>query len=1128
MINQRTVLLIDEALKNRAMCRSFLEQYERCTYTILEAHSGASAIAFYQQHQIDVIILNSQLPDGSGLEFLQRLEAQECTINSAVIVLIKMNEIEIATDYICHGAQDCLINSHLTPDRLNLAIELAIARLSRHPQQPVTMPSLASVEAALSANLEEQYQELHANLMANQAMLSAMPDLLLRVGRDGTCLSFMPPRKTVLGNWLFIKDNIAEVLPPSSLEKELLCINQALDTGEVQFFEHQLVKHGKVYYEELQISPCGDDEVLIVVRDTSSRKQMELDLQFSEARFRSIFEQAATGISYANQDGYFLKVNQKFCDIVGYSAEELYTLCFQQLTHPDDLESDLAQSQQLLAGEISTFSLEKRYIRKDGLIVWATISISLVFPYSEQMDQPYLLGLIDDISERKQIESDRRRLEIALTELNQELERRVQQRTQQLLQSQEALYRREQEFRTLVENSPDSIIRVDQDLRYLYVNPEVSQDLGIPAPFIIGKTAQELGFDDELLRFWKKSLEKVRRTRRELAIEYEINTVEEPKIYQAQIVPELTPEGDVESFLVVARNITELKQVQAALQEREQILRQANTRLELRVEERTMELKAAKESAEAANRAKSSFLANMSHELRTPLNAILGFSQLLSRDASLSPQQQEQLGIINRSGEHLLNLINDILEMSKIEAGRVTLNPNSFDLYLFLHTLHDLFQLRAQTKGLQFYCQSDASVPQFICADEGKLRQVLINLLGNAIKFTAEGCITLKVSSQQKLMSDKVHPEDAQQAIQLTTEFASQFEEDNSQPPAQCCSVESVLFLVFSVEDTGIGIAETDLDRLFEPFVQAVRHDYHEGTGLGLPISQQFVRLMGGDLRVQSTIDVGSTFEFTIPVTMVESSEVASPNNQRRVTALAPKQPQWRILVVEDQWENRDLLLRLLMSVGFEARAAVDGEEAIAQWQNWHPHLIWMDIQMPVLDGYETTKHIRVQEELARNGAEQQGASSEQQTIIIALTARAFDEDRDRMMAIGCNDFVSKPLQEGVILEKIAQHLGAQYIYEPDIYEPDPAGGTLPKGDMFSSATTSVLQPTALKVMPLTWLTSLHQASMGLDTRQVLDLIQQIPENHSALAYALTERIENFDFEQVINLAYRAITVAQE
>ena len=537
-------------------------------------------------------------------------------------------------------------------------------------------------------------------------------------------------------------------------------------------------------------------------------------------------------------------------------------------------------------------------------------------------------------------------------------------------------------------------------------------------------------------------------------------------------------QGDLDQKVEV-NGVQELELLSESFNRMARQLKDSFEQLEVRVAQRTAQLYQAKEAADAANRAKSDFLANMSHELRTPLNAILGFTQILNRDSSLSGEQLEQLSIINRSGEHLLSLINDILDLSKIEAGRLSFCESDFDLYRLLDTVEEMFLLRAEAKGLQLYFKRESEVPRYVRTDEQKLLQILINLLGNAIKFTQEGTVALRVSVGADRPSTTL--------------------------------LDRVLTLQFAVEDTGAGIASDELDHLFEPFVQteAGRHS-GQGTGLGLPISRRFVELMGGDLSVGSIWGQGTTFQFTIPVELTAAPIVQAPTTSRRVVGLAPGQPQYRLLVADDRPENRQLLDKLLTPIGFEVREAQNGREAIALWESWLPHLIWMDMRMPVVNGYEATQQIK---------AHLEG----QATVVIALTASAFDEERAMILSAGCDDFVRKPFREEWIFEKIAQHLGVRYVYAEHPQDAQrSAGGSSGCDEQAQDVCRARLDSTSLLVMSAEWLEQLHQAALQLEAEQVMELIAQIPAEHAPLANALTDHVNNFDFGQIMNLAQPA------
>lgn len=402
-------------------------------------------------------------------------------------------------------------------------------------------------------------------------------------------------------------------------------------------------------------------------------------------------------------------------------------------------------------------------------------------------------------------------------------------------------------------------------------------------------------------------------------------------------------------------------------------LEAAKIELEAKVQERTVDLAASERKAREASLAKSTFLANMSHELRTPLNAVLGFAQLMAREPKQTLKNQESLGRILRAGEHLLGLINDVLSISKIEAGKVTLNLQPFDSGHLIQGIAEIADIRAQTKGLTFILDVGEPFPKSLEGDEGKLRQVLLNLVGNALKFTDKGEVQLRVRYQE----GRAH---------------------------------------FEVEDSGPGMAPEEVTQLFGAFQQTESgRKQQEGTGLGLHIGQAMIRLMGGEISVRSEVEKGSTFTFAVDLPEVELGPSKGP--APKVLGLQKDQPPLKILVVDDVEENRVVLMRLFGMVGFQIQEARDGQEAVAAWEQWAPEIIWMDIRMPRMNGFEATQRIRSLERergLAR-------------TTVIALTSSAFDHDHQAMLSAGFDAHLGKPFREADLFDALEKLRGVRF-----------------------------------------------------------------------------------------------------
>jgi signal transduction histidine kinase len=518
---------------------------------------------------------------------------------------------------------------------------------------------------------------------------------------------------------------------------------------------------------------------------------------------------------------------------------------------------------------------------------------------------------------------------------------------------------------------------------------------------------------------------------------------------------------------------------QLTIQRLKKQLLDRNTELQQEIIER----KKAEEAAAAASLAKSQFVANMSHELRTPLNAILGFTEVMSRDSFLGHENLENLRIINRSGQHLLELINDVLDLSKIEAGIIALDERSFDLYQLLDTLEEMFQIKAETKNLQLKFFVQPNVPQYIKTDEKKLRVCLINLLGNAIKFTLEGgsiCLRVSVESKQQLAESEIYPN----------------------------STSGEPFLIwFEVEDTGVGIAAAEIDTLFDAFVQTeAGRNAADGTGLGLTITKKYVQIMGGDIGLKSVLGEGTSFKFNIRVFPAISSEITVATLQR-VIGLEADQPIYRILAIDDNQENRRLLVKMLQPIGFEVREAENGYQGVEIWESWQPHLIWLDTRMPVMDGFEAVRQIRAKEK-----------QTQRRTVIIALTASIFEERKGEIIAAGCDDFVRKPFQEQILFDKMACYLGVRYIYQelPRL----PVGGL---GRYFVSEKPDSFFGGLLAQMPQSWVQELYEAANDVNEELAIEIVDRIWESHPTLAHALKDLLTDYRLDKIMDLTQSSL-----
>ena len=629
----------------------------------------------------------------------------------------------------------------------------------------------------------------------------------------------------------------------------------------------------------------------------------------------------------------------------------------------------------------------------------------------------------------RQQEEYSRLLEVKVDRRTLELQQEIEER--KLLE--QKLRSSEEKLRAVFEAMTDIVLVMDAQARNIEVAPTNPGRLYEPDNEAIRQTIDR--FFQENSQIWLSKVQQALSTQQTITFDYTLTIDRQEEWFSASI----SPMSDSQAIWV-ARNISPRKRAEAAM------------------------LKAT-EAAKAANRAKSRFLANMSHELRSPLNAILGFAQLMTRVPNQSPEQQENLDIITRSAEHLLSLINNILSFAKIEAGRTTLNPRNFDLFELLQDLEDMFRLKAKEKQLELRFERSPQVPQYVRTDDVKLRQITINLLNNGIKFTETGRVWVKVSTE---------PPEGWQG-KTPTSIA---------PPLHKAR------LYFEVTDTGVGIAPEELKLLFEPFVQTqTGQNAHEGTGLGLSIAHQFVQLMGGQMTVESEVGRGTRFVFDIAIDIIEAMALPPQQPARRVVGLAQNQSPYRLAIVDDNWSNRQLLVRLLAPLGFEVREAKNGQEAIELWEHWEPHLIWMDMRMPVMDGYEATKRIKA-------------TTKGQATAVIALTASTLEEERAIVLSTGCDDFVRKPFRESEIFETMRKHIGVRYIYSNTDASP-------------SSTSSPSVKPFDRETLSEKLRSQLEQAIQSGDMELMESTIEAIRVDCAQLAEFLDAMARDFAYDEI-------------
>ena len=802
--------------------------------------------------------------------------------------------------------------------------------------------------------------------------------------------------------------------------------SQLFESNEPQSFDlRMLKKDGTIFWAHLDTTTAETEDgapvCRIVISDITDRKKTEEAIRKSDARFFMLFNGGidAMSIHRIGKDGTptnFIQVNDVLCEHLGYTRDEMLRLSPRDIDHSDipDIVEKLFDNKKLL--------FESELISKDGQRIPVEIS-SLLF----QMDgSPAILSISRDITKRKCAEK-------ALLEATSRL----------------TLATKAGGVGIWDYDIVNNILVWDEQMYRLY---------GIPPERFSGayEAWQAMIFLEDRQRADEEG-HLALRGEKEYNTEFRV-LWPDGSIHNIRALAVVQRDATGHPLRMIGTNwdITAQKKTEAALLESEAHLHKVNLQLET-----------AKEAAETANRFKSLFLANMSHEIRTPLNTILGFSQVLSRDSSLSPMQAEHVRIIARSGKHLLQLINNVLDMSRIEAGQITLNPVTFCLYDFLDDLEMMFRPLIENKGLQLLVNRDGSVPHYMLADDVKIRQVLLNLIGNAIKFTETGVITVRVYTE---------------TLEGQAPSTSSLRQSSGQA-GQVAENSRKMGLVIEVEDSGTGIAEEDMKQIFDVFFQTESGVKAGGSGLGLPISHNLVKTMGGTFSVTSQLGKGSCFRLMVPLELPAAVAKSRKLKTRSVVGLQPDTGQIRVLVVDDTDDNRTLLRVLLEPLGFEVMEACNGAEAIEIFERNSPQLILMDMLMPVMDGYEAVRRLRSTE-------------AGRAAIIIAVTTLAFDNSRELVLASGVDECVSKPFQSDELIEMLGNRLGLSYIYS---CAPDALPAQSGSRDSVSALPEDIIR-------------GMRQAVAEGDVAKLTALIAKVEKVDAQAALALRALADQYDY----------------
>ncbi len=750
----------------------------------------------------------------------------------------------------------------------------------------------------------------------------------------------------------------------------------------------------------------GREFICSFVRDISERKQAEKELKL--AKFT--MENSADMVEWIDENSNILYINKAGVEALGYTREQLLNLKIIDVDPNFQAESwaELWQGIKQNGG----LELETEHRRKDGSI----FPIEIRATYLEYDDQAFTCAFIRDITERKRIERE-------IQEINSRFNL-VNQATNEGLWDMKII-------------NPHNLTGDENPIWY---SSKIRELLGYEDetdfPNVLSSWANKLHPEDQVPIFGAlmAHLEDYS-GETPYNVEFRLKLKGGKYRWFATVGTTLRNENGVPVRVAGSlRDITERKQGEEAL------------RMAIKNAEE------ARKQAEIANQAKSTFLANMSHELRTPLNGILGYTQILARDQKITSKQLEGVNIIQRSGEYLLTLINDILDLSKIEADKVELYPTDVHLDEFLQGIVELFQMRAEQKGISFIYEPLTKLPEGIRCDEKRLRQVLINLLANAVKFTELGGVCLKVGYHNKNLR-------------------------------------------FEIEDTGVGIPEHDIEKIFLPFHQSGdKYSKAEGTGLGLSITKRIIEMMDGKLHVKSKLKKGSVFWFELK--LPEVSNLIKHKQKAKPVIIGFEGETRHILVVDDKTENRSVLFNLLTPLGFKIIEAENGQRGLDEFNQHKIDIILTDLVMPVMDGFELARRVRL---------------IDNTVPIIAVSASVFDYHQKQSMDAGCNEFIPKPIRADVLLDSLQHHL--QLTWQYDYGVADAAEIDMQAIDDAQAAGEYIITTEYAEI--------LYDLAMRGDTMGLIAYAQQLSATDSTLSpftAKICQLAENFDDEQICHL----------